>query len=325
MIRQYDGRDLARVLMYYGLIGDVSVSEFNILCPLHDDKNTPSLKIDLTDGSFYCFGCGKSGNAYDFVRYANPKLNDLQCGVLLEQIIHSKEVGKIQCSFKRKKKQNSSQALIEAKDYYYGLRTIDWNNPIEPEHKAVLEYMQRRGFDARALNVVKCKPNDTNIAYPMIFPLYDNGVFKGWVGRTTNKYVESRRKYFYNKGFHKRTTLCGTYEQNAIVVICEGFMDYLSLKTRGHLHNVVAILGWHISEEQAKELHDKGVKCVISALDNDNAGKRGTEYLKRYFEVIRFQYPLGVKDAGDMNETQLKIAIKKTKQAMKGANSNGKN
>ena len=132
-----------------------------------------------------------------------------------------------------------------------------------------------------------------------------------------NKYVEKKRKYLYNDGFRKRDTLCGTYEQNKVVFVCEGFMDYLSLRTRGHIKNVVAILGWHISDEQVQKLKDKGVTTVVSALDNDKAGNKGTEYLKRFFHVIRFDYPEGVKDAGEMSEQELKMAIRRTRRAYK--------
>ena len=206
--------------------------------------------------------------------------------------------------------------MNEAHDYYYGLKTIDWNNIQTEEESNVLEYMRKRGFSAKALNIARCKTN-YNIAYPFIFPILDNKEFKGWVGRTTNKHVESRRKYLYNEGFRKRDTLCGTYEESKVVFICEGFMDYLSLKTRGHIKNVVAILGWHISDEQVKKLKDKGIKTVVSALDNDKCGDKGTEYLKRFFNVIRFEYPKDVKDAGDMSEMELKKAITKTRRKSK--------
>ena len=94
-------------------------------------------------------------------------------------------------------------------------------------------------------------------------------------------------------------------------------MDYLSLRTRGHLKNVVAILGWHISDEQVQKLKDKGVTTVVSALDNDKAGNKGTEYLKQFCHVIRFAYPDGIKDAGEMSEQELKMAIRRTRRAYK--------
>jgi DNA primase len=315
MIRVYDGKDLARVLIYYGLIDEVVTSEFNINCPFHNDPN-PSMKVNLSEGSYFCFGCRANGNAYDFVKTAQPELNDLQAAVILEKILHSDKIKKLNVQYRKKKKKKRWSALSEAKDYYYGIRTTDWNRPTTKEEKAILEYMKRRGFNAKALNVVNCKAN-YNIAYPILFPIYDNGRFMGWVGRTTNEYVERKRKYLYNDGFYKRDTLCGNYEENKVVFICEGFMDYLSLRTRGHIKNVVAILGWHISDEQVKKLKEKGIKTVVSALDNDKCGIKGTEYLKNFFNVIRFCYPEDKKDAGDMTEQELKEAIKQTKEGTK--------
>ena len=317
MVRSYGGKELAKVLIYYGLIADVASSDFNIICPFHEDIN-PSMRMCLTDGSFFCFGCEAKGNALDFVKKVHPELNELQACVLLEQILNSKEVKTLNVKYRKKRRLQNKQALNEAHDYYYGLRSIDWNDIHTKEEHEVLQYMKQRGFNERALNIAQCRTN-YNIAYPFIFPILDNGEFKGWVGRTMNKYVEKKRKYFYNDGFRKRDTLCGNYEQNKVVFICEGFMDYLSLRTRGHLKNVVAILGWHISDEQVQKLKDKGVTTVVSALDNDSAGNKGTEYLKQFFHVIRFVYPDGVKDAGEMSEQQLKTAIRRTKEDYKRA------
>lgn len=317
MVRSYGGKELAKVLIYYGLIADVVSSDFNIICPFHEDIN-PSMRICLTDGSFFCFGCEAKGNALDFVKKVHPELNELQACVLLEQILNSKEVKTLNVKYRKKRRLQNKQALNEAHDYYYGLRSIDWNDIHTKEEHEILQYMKQRGFNERALNIAQCRTN-YNIAYPFIFPILDNGEFKGWVGRTMNKYVEKKRKYLYNDGFRKRDTLCGNYKQNKVVFICEGFMDYLSLRTRGHLKNVVAILGWHISDEQVQKLKDKGVTTVVSALDNDSAGNKGTEYLKQFFHVIRFVYPDGIKDAGEMSEQQLKTAIRWTKEDYKRA------
>lgn len=315
MIRKYAGKELAKVLIYYGIINDVISSDFNIICPFHEDIN-PSMRVSLDDGSYFCFGCGLKGNALDFVKNANPELNELQCCVELERILNSKEIKQLNVKYRKKRRVQNKQALNEAKDYYYGLRSTDWNNIENEEQQKILDYMKQRGFNARALNVAQCKAN-YNIAYPFLFPLLDNGEFKGWVGRTTNKYVEKKRKYLYNDGFRKRNTLCGTYEQNKVVFICEGYFDYLSLKTKGHLKNVVAILGWHISDEQVKKLKDKGVITVVSALDNDKSGIKGTEYLKKFFNVVRFEFPEDVKDTGEMTEQQIKKALKQTGRKLK--------
>lgn len=319
MVRKYDGKDLAKVLIYYGVINDVTSSEFNVVCPFHEDIN-PSMRINMDDGSFFCFGCRAMGNAYDFVRMANPELNDLQVALLLEEILNSREIKQLKVQYKHRKKKGSRQALAEAKDYYYGLRTSDWMHPKTRDEREVLSYMRKRGFGAEALNHCHCKVN-YNVAYPFLFPILDNGMFKGWVGRTTNKWTEQKRKYLYNDGFRKRDTLCGTYDKNSIVFLCEGFMDYMALRERGHIRNVCALLGWHISDEQTEKLKQNGVTVVVSALDNDKCGNKGTEYLKRFFRVVRFPFPEGVKDPGEMDGR----AIRKAKeQALREARKEGR-
>lgn len=317
MTRKYSGKDFAKVLMYYNLVGEIQTSTFNIVCPFHDDIN-PSMRINLEENSFICFGCGLTGDVLTFVKLANPELNDLQACILLEKIVMSKEVKELNVHYKKKRRQSNKQALIEASDYFYGLRSVDWNNIRTDDERRTLEYMQDRGFTKRALNIADCRVN-YNIAYPFVFPILDNGEFKGWVGRTTNKWTEKKRKYLYNDGFRKRDTLCGNYAENSVVFLCEGFMDYLSLRTRGHVKNCCALLGWHISDEQTKKLKDKGVTTVVSALDNDDKGNKGTEYLKRFFDVIRFPYPEGVKDTGEMPEEALKRQIKLIERSVKNA------
>lgn len=291
MVRKYDGNDLARVLSFYGLIEDVSTTDFNICCPFHDDLN-PSMRVTLDNGIFYCFVCNLQGNAFDFVQLVNPELNELEICMLLEKIVHNKKVKHVNIKYVRKKKKNNKCALLEAKHYYYGLKEINWEDKskIGDEEKEVIEYMQKRGYSKKMLNIGKCRVN-YNLSYPFIFPILDNGIFKGWVGRATDKKVEQYRKYLYNDGFLKRDTLCGDYKRGCLLFVCEGFFDYLSLRVKGDVKNVAALLGWHLSEGQLEKLRKEGIKYVVSALDNDECGEKGTKVLNQHFKVVRFKYP----------------------------------
>lgn len=56
----------AKLLRYLNLpIKYVNGNEVKIKCPFHDEK-TASMCIDLEKGLFKCFGCGASGNIYQF-------------------------------------------------------------------------------------------------------------------------------------------------------------------------------------------------------------------------------------------------------------------
>lgn len=300
-----DGNDLKRIFFYYGI-----ELEEKIVCPFHDDHR-PSCNVDFASGTFHCFACGVGGNAFQFVQLANPKINNLKQLILYHAILNSKKVSKLKvdkikvASRKDLKDKEYDQDL--AYDYYFGLKTTNWRE----ERNEYKSYMLKRGFTSKTLSSCKAKLTITNERYPLIFPIYDLDQFRGYVCRTTNKNVEKQRKYLYNTGFSRLDTLGGNYD-NEVVVLCEGFMDKLKLQQFG-LKYVAAIFGWKITAKQIEKLRAKGVKTIISALDMDKPGRDGTDYLRNFFEVIEFQFPKGVKDPGDLNDDQFKIAYNKTK------------
>lgn len=309
------GNELAKVLWYYNLIPDTSASTQKIICPFHEDIN-PSMIINLEDGSWFCFGCNLSGDAIKFVKLMEAehhKLNDLQAYQKYLRILKSKKVSNIKLDGSQMKQKPLSIDLYnEAMDYYYGLKKVNWRDPGNPEEQAAKTYMVERGFTGKALH--KCKAKVTyNRSYGLIFPMLDNGEFKGWVCRTMLKAIEAKRKYLYNEGFSRATTLVGDYGSKDYVIVVEGYMDRLKFIQFGE-ENVVAILGWKMSQQQIQKLKDSGVKRVISALDNDTCGKRGTEYLKQFFDVTRFSYLKGVKDPGDMTKETFDKMFKRTMQ-----------
>lgn len=303
----FNGDALAKVLHYYNYPSD----EEKIVCPFHEDVY-PSMQVNYSTGSCFCYGCQKSYDTLSFVKELEKETDDLKACIKLARIMTTKKVSKIKAKQSTIKRADNKQKLTEAEDYYFNLRTVDWYEECSEE----LDYMLARGFKRRALMLCKAKYT-YNRSYPLVFPMFDNDEFKGWVCRTTIKSVEQRRKYLYNEGFSRATTLCGNYEKGKTVVICEGYMDMLKFKQFG-LRNVVAILGWKITAEQIAKLKKAGITHVISALDNDECGRKGTQYLKGFFKVTEFQYPKGVKDAGDMTQRQFNIAFNKTKVKFKG-------
>jgi DNA primase len=307
-----NGNDLKKVMYYYG----VEIDE-KIICPFHDDHH-PSCNIDFDSGTFYCFACGASGNAFHFVQLANQKISDLNQLILYHAILNSKKVRKLKVDKievnKKNRHQDKELDLDIAHDFYFGLKSVDWKK----EHNEYKAYMMNRGFTPKTLDLIKAKLTVTNARYPLIFPIFDLDQFKGYVCRTTNKVVEKQRKYLYNTGFSRIDTLGGNYN-NKVVVLVEGYMDMLKMRQHG-LKYVAAIFGWKITSKQIDKLRAKGVKTIISALDMDKPGRKGTDYLKNFFEVIEFQFPKGVKDPGDLTEDQFKIAYDKTKKLFRRKN-----
>lgn len=304
--------ELLKVLEYYHI-----TPEEKIICPFHADKN-PSMKIDLKENFWYCFGCQEGGDAFKFhkkMQIQAGNKDDLKISMLYAKIINDKgsKSGEIIQNVQAEVKDRAyyHQCLIEAKDYYRGLKTVDWYS--DEADDECREYMKYRGFKMSTLNKAGAKYTYKDITYPIVFPLLDNGKFKGWVSRSFDHEISETRKYLYNKGFRRRTTIVGDYRNTKTVMLVEGYMDYLKGVQNGAKH-ICAILGWKITEQQIEKLKSEGVKTIICALDNDEAGNRGYEYLKTVFDnVIRFPYPKYVKDMGDLDKKKFRKIMEEIK------------
>lgn len=298
--------DFIKVLNYYGIYQERSL--YKIVCPFHNDINA-SFLINIPEKRFYCFGCMVSGTGIDFVRLAENIESDLELLFKYNRILKSKKNKNLVVNkkFIQKQKKDNIHALRVAKDYYQNLSKTDWNEDTKER-----EYLLVRGLQISTLEKCGAKIN-FNQFYPIIFPMRDMGEFKGWVCRTTNTRTEKIRKYLYNEGFSRATTLVGKYDNDTVLLI-EGYFDYLKSKQLGVTYSA-AILGWKLSEEQKNKLKSRGVKTIISALDNDKCGIEGTDYLKTQgFDVVRFPYPKGCKDMGEISEKKFKMAKLKLKE-----------
>ena len=302
----FNGDALAKVLHYYNYPSD----EDKIVCPFHDDIY-PSMQVNYSTGSCFCYGCQKSFDTLSIVKQLENEKDDLKACKKLAHIMKTKKVSKIKAKQHAVKRSSNKELLTIAEDFYFNLKTIDWRK----ERSEELNYMVKRGFKRSTLNLCKAKYT-YNKSYPLVFPMFDNDEFKGWVCRTTSKAIEKRRKYLYNEGFSRATTLCGRYSKKCIPIICEGYMDMLKFRQFG-IKNVVAILGWKATSEQIAKLKKMGITHVVSALDADECGRKGTSYLKQFFKVTEFQYPKCIKDAGDMTQEQFNEAFRQTKLKVK--------
>lgn len=299
--------------------------QYKIICPFHGDKN-PSLQINKQTGFFYCYGCGLSGGAFELVKNYEPSLSPIEIYKKLHSFVKEgkRDIGGRDVytytnlpythSFVDSKVKYK-EGIKLAKDFYFNLPETNWYK-LPEEAIPILRYMKHRGFTASTLKKFGAKFT-YNKNYSIVFPMYDNGIFRGYVMRTDDPTVEDQRKYMYNKEFRRRITLPGDYK-NSTVILVEGFLDMLKAKQYG-IKYVAAVLGWKLTSEQFEKLKRCGVKTIICALDNDECGRKGYKYLKRicsvnHISVKRIRYPKTMKDMGDLNEENSKLILKQIKQ-----------
>lgn len=317
--------ELAKVLLYYGLIYSADSPEQKIVCPFHEDIN-PSMIVNLDTNAYFCFGCQESGDALKFVMTLEKKLhglNDLEGCRKYYKILKSKKFERLVFHRYKKVKKADKQLYAEAYDYFHGLSKVDWtSNKLDDDVKAVREYMNGRGFSNKTLNKVDARYT-YNKVYPIVFPMKDNGKFRGWVCRTNDPETEKKRKYLYNEGFHRATSLVGNYDDCEVLYLVEGYMDRLKFIQYG-VNNVAAVLGWKLSAQHIEKIKQQAnIKYIVSALDNDSCGKKGSAYIRSVFpdKYVRFQYLKGIKDPGEMTERQFRKMLERTKDIIKSKES----
>ena len=300
-ITDKDREEFIAVLKYYGLFEPLS--QYKVVCPFHKDKN-PSMLINLDECKFFCFGCQAHGTTFDFIKLLNPSYNSFKVVQTIKSIV-SDSAEKVKSNIVRIEPKKLNMTAV--RDYYFNLPKVNWHKKdVDADAK---EYMRKRGFKMSTLNMAKAKINASD-GYKIIFPIYDNGVFRGYVGRTTIKEIEEKRKYIYNTGFRRSNTLAGTYYGDSVLVV-EGFLDMLKAKQFG-VKSVVAVLGWKMSLKQQRKLQRKRIKTIVCGLDNDAAGQKGYRYLcsLKSFNVVRLHYPKGIKDFGDVTSELFEKRLK---------------
>jgi len=65
---------ISEIVKRYGFNLVISGNSYKILCPFHTEK-TPSLLLNDQRGTYYCFGCGESGNIYTLFKFLDSTVN----------------------------------------------------------------------------------------------------------------------------------------------------------------------------------------------------------------------------------------------------------
>ncbi|WP_341837490.1 DNA primase [Chitinophaga pollutisoli] len=279
------------------------------LCPFHNEKS-PSFTVSGTKEIYKCFGCGKSGNAINFVM-EHEKYSYVEAIRWLAQR-YQVEIEETEVSPEVKQRQQMADSLFIinnfARDYFVktlfetdegqnvGLSYFEergFSEEIirkfqlgyalnlreafvrEAQHKGYnLEYLQKTGL----VTVRNDQPID-NYRGRVIFPIHNqSGKVLGFGARIlvksdrAPKYINSPENDIYVKS----KVLYGTYfARHAIdkldeCLLVEGYTDVISLHQAG-IENVVASSGTSLTTDQLR-LIKKYTNNLTILYDGDNAG-----------------------------------------------------
>lgn len=272
------------------------------ICPFHNEK-TSSFAVNPNKQIFHCFGCGKSGDVFEFlVDYENISFKETLemlagiAGIEIpknsfqlteEEKIQSDKINtlyKVNSALKDIFHNNLFSDIGKVAREYLIFRKVSedsWREfGLGFASNTTLEYLKllEMGFSNEILKESQnfLNSNNTRFFGRLIFPIENtkNNVV-GFGGRIlgtdkdTAKYINSPESLI----FKKREIFYGENKVNRSLnklVITEGYLDVISMISHGFL-NTVAPLGTAISEEHLKKaVRTADNPCI--ALDGDNAG-----------------------------------------------------
>ena len=292
------------------------------LCPFHSEK-TASFSVNPSKNIFKCFGCGKGGNAINFImeieHMSYPEAIRYLGGLYGVEI---PETGYSGDSVQKDAKNRVKEILKEAAKFYYksfndpvvgqpardyaakrslskvtldnfgiGYSPMSWN--------ALYDLLKGKGYkDEELLNsgIFKNSPK-TNKPYDifrgrLMFPIFDSfGTIIAFGGRALGdekpKYINSPDSLVYNKQNHLYAMNFARKEQSKQLIVVEGYMDAIAMHAAG-FKNTVAALGTSFTDSQLKLCARHAKEEIVFFFDADNAGQNAAiRAIKMMMEYLR--------------------------------------
>lgn len=293
--------DVAKTIASLGIDGEVRGAELIAACPAHVDRtgkpdNDPSWSVNLDHGAHHCFSCGWKGSLKSLVEYFG--------GTLAEQPLDLE--GAVGDALKLLNEVEVSFNVIA--DY-----------PVLPEASLrVFTAPPTSALLSRMLSAQSCQHMgvlwDPRTA-SWILPIRDErGRLMGWQIKGT----KDRRFRNFPSGVQKRRCLFGAAIAESFdwAVVVESPLDAVRLYALGI--PAVATYGSSVSDEQLRLLSQW--RKVVLALDNDEAGRRGTAKIQDSDEPLNLSlllYPSrSVKDVGDMTDDEILYAVENSRSVL---------
>lgn len=314
---QYSAGQIKAIIKSIGVeLVSETQNDFLCLCPIHGNRNTPSLSISKDTGLFLCFNpaCGESGSLLELVKQTT-KRNDFEALRLI-----SKGMTEALNNF-----DEQLEELLEQKEEF-----IEYPKDIQDklvnnmqEYNEGKEYMYGRGFNDDTINHFRVgySVNKSMVTVPVHSP---DGIMVGFIGRSIKdkRFQNSDRlptsRTFFNLHRARR--------ESSTVIVTEASFDAMRIHQAGY-PNVVATMGGHLSPAKYELLNRNFTKIIIASdfddssqrSDGKNPGRElGISITKRlknkdiYWASYDYKivYPHGAKDIGELTDEEIRQCIK---------------
>ena len=275
------------------------------LCPFHSEK-TPSFVVYPETQSFYCFGCGAGGDVITFIKKINnldyveavkyragragmpmPEEDD-KVGRLRSRVL---SVNKETARFFYEQLNAPTEEAAAARAYWRGRGLSDstirrFGLGYAPnDFRALRMHLRAKGFTEEEMLAagVEKRSEKGNVydafrgrVMTPIFDLRGNVIaFGGRVlGNEKPKYINSPETLVYKKSKAMFALSIAKKSTSRRYILCEGYMDVISLHQAG-FDTAVAACGTALTAEQVRLLAEYADEVVL-CYDSDEAGQKAT-------------------------------------------------
>ncbi len=318
--RLLENTDIVKLISRYCTLRRTG-NTFKALCPFHSER-TPSFGVDPNKQLYYCFGCGKGGNAITFLKdieniesidaikmladEANMELPEFS-GKSAPKIDKQKRIRlfELMREAARHYNENLRSPKAAAANAYIEKRKLPSNIVTRfglgysIDYTEIITYLKSKGYDESEMKEVGLVGQSARGYYDLycgrlMFPIISSlGQVVGFSGRVLEK--TDKAKYYntpQTELFDKSKTV---YAINLLkkrrqhgpldyLIMCEGQMDVIALHKAG-FDTAVASMGTALTQQHARQIKNYADKVYIS-YDGDGAGQKAT---MRGLDILREQ------------------------------------
>lgn len=305
-----DSVDIANVIGDFVRLKKQGSQRFIGLCPFHTEK-TPSFSVHSGLQIYKCFGCGQSGDVFNFLMTlqgltffeALKTLADQQGIAMPKRNAGSETESKLRDAMLRMhdiaqsffEEQLRSNGGARAREYLRsrGLSqetAARFGIGYAPAGNALLALLRKQDFDpatmtaAGLIGKAENRPDHYDrFRERLIFPIHnETGRVIGFGGRAlraeqNSKYINSPETEIYKKNtvlYNLGRARAAMRQENQAVLV-EGYMDVIGVWKAG-VTNAVATCGTSMTNQQVRAMR-RHVDTVVVNFDSDQAGQNAAE------------------------------------------------
>ena len=275
------------------------------LCPFHSEKS-PSFYVYPDTQSFYCFGCGAGGDAITFAKKINSidypeavKMLAARAGMPEPQ--EDDKTGRMRSRILSMNKEaarffhaclNSTVEEARQARAYWRRRGLDDKTIVRfglgyapNDGQALYQFLRDKGYNQQELDASGLfKRSPSGRIYCLFWkrvmtPIFDlRGNIIAFGGRVLDdskpKYVNSPETLVYHKSDTVFALQIAKRSASRRFVLCEGYMDVISMQQAG-IDTAVCACGTALTPEQVRLISEYADEVILS-YDSDEAGQKAT-------------------------------------------------